>query len=70
MFPGNEDGKIGFIVTLIAMLLLGGSFARTAFTGADFSLEVTVGAVAAMLAGHFMLGGGEFRKKMIEEKKK
>ncbi len=66
-----ENGKAGFILTVVSLVVVVFSFAATAWL--DVSDDVmTIGfvAIATAVAGHFFLGGGEFRKKMIEEKRK
>ena len=65
-----ESGKAGFILTVISLVVVAYSFAATAWM--DVSDDVlTLGfiALATAFAGHFFLGGGEFRKKMIENKR-
>ena len=71
MIPGNEDGKIGFLITLAALLVLVATFAMMALSGeSDTLLAVMVGSGLVALVGHFMLDGGRFRKNMLAEKKK
>lgn len=70
MIPGNEDGKIGFIITLAALLVLAATFGIMALRGdSETLLAVMVGSGFAAFIGHFMLDGAKFRKNMLAEKK-
>ncbi|MFU8806243.1 MAG: hypothetical protein ACNA8W_20695 [Bradymonadaceae bacterium] len=71
MIPGNEDGKIGFLIALMALITLMGSFGAMALMGSsDLLLSVTVGSIFFVGVGHFVLRGGEYRTQMMEEKRK
>ena len=71
MIPGNEDGKIGFLITLAALIGLMISFGLMALTGGSETLmTAALGSAFIALIGHFMLDGAKFRKKMLAEKKK
>lgn len=71
MSSGIDDGKVGFLLTVLAMLVLVGTLAMLATTGAsDKLLSLMFASIIVAAAGHFMLGGGEFRKKMIADKKR
>ena len=66
-----ESGKAGFILSVISLVVVVFSFAATAWLDvSDDVLTIGFVALATAGAGHFFLGGGEFRKKMIEERKK
>ena len=66
-----EDGKAGFLLTLMALLVMTGTFAAMALTGnTERLLPVTIASMITAAAGHFMLGGAEYRSKMLEVRKK
>lgn len=70
MSTSNEQGKGGFVMTVIAMVILVLAFATTALNGGSPLLNrIIVIALFAGLSGHFLLGGGEYRSAMIARKR-
>lgn len=66
-----ESGKIGFLLTVVGLLVMAATFGAMALTGTTGVLpRVALAAVLVAGAGHFMLGGAEFRAKMLADKKK
>lgn len=71
MYPGSEDGKLGFVIALISLVVLAFSFAIMMVSGGGLVLQrIILAAFVAGLTGHFVLGGAEYRAKMIAERKK
>jgi hypothetical protein len=66
-----DDGKFGFTLTLIALLVLCVTFASTALTGgSDQHLQVMAVSGFAAVVGHFFLGGGQYRRQMLEARRR
>ena len=66
----KDDGKLGFLMALAALIVLMGSFGAMALRGSsDTLLTVMVCAMGFAVIGHFLLGGAEYRKEMIAKKK-
>ena len=66
MFPGSEDGKLGFVVASFSLVVLALGFSVMMVTGGSAWIQrVILVAFVAGLTGHFVLGGAEFRAKMM-----
>ena len=71
MFPGSEDGKLGFVLASVSLVVLALGFSMMMVNGGGVMLQrVIVVAFVAGLTGHFVLGGAEFRAKMMAERRK
>lgn len=71
MSPESSEGRIGFLLTLACLVALAFSFAAMALKGSsDLLLSIMGAAMILAFTGHFVLGGGDFRRQMLEEKKK
>lgn len=66
-----ESGKAGFVLTVLSLLVVVFSFGAMAWFGvSDDVLPIIFVALATAGVGHFFLGGREFRKKMLDDRKK
>lgn len=71
MKSNQDEGKWGFLMALISMIVLVFSFATTALgSGSPTLNKVIIIAVFAGLSGHFVLGGAEYRAQIIAKKRK
>lgn len=67
----EDDGKSGFVITLVALLVMTGTFGAMAFRGtSDTGLFVLLLSMTIAAVGHLLLGGAEFRKQMLADRKK
>lgn len=70
MISETDDGKLGFVLTVAALLAVVGSFGTMAFRGSsDVLLTVIFCSLVIAAMGHFLLGGAEFREQMLEDKR-
>ena len=70
MFPGSEDGKLGFVLASISLVVLALSFAVMMVDGGGAMVQrIILVAFVTGLTGHFVLGGAEYRAKMMAERR-